>query len=120
MEDISRGIILALEKGRGGERYILGGENLHVRQVIEMTLQAGGQKKYILQLPNGVTKAVIKGMAKLRLPTPVIPDIVDYGTLFWFVDCSKAEEELGYSYRPARETIADVVGWLQSSGRAPA
>jgi dihydroflavonol-4-reductase len=120
VEDISRGIILALEKGRGGERYILGGENLHVRQVIEMTLQAGGQKKYILQLPNGVTKAVIKGMAKLRLPTPVIPDIVDYGTLFWFVDCSKAEEELGYSYRPARETIADVVGWLQSSGRAPA
>ncbi len=120
VEDIAQGIILALEKGRGGERYILGGENLHVREVIEMTLQAGGQKKFILQLPNRVTKAVIKGMAKLRLPTPVIPDIVDYGTLFWFVDCSKATEELGYRYRPAKETIEDVVGWLQSSGRAPA
>lgn len=119
VEDIANGIIGALEKGRGGERYILGGENLFVRQVMEKTLKAGGQEgKYILQLPNGLTKAVIKGLAKLRLPTPVIPDIVDYGTLFWFVDCSKAQEELGYTYRPADETIADVVGWLVESGRA--
>jgi dihydroflavonol-4-reductase len=119
VEDIANGIIGALEKGRGGERYILGGENLFVREVMEKTLKAGGQEgKYILQLPNEITKAVIKGLAKLRLPTPVIPDIVDYGTLFWFVDCSKAQEELGYTYRPADETIADVVGWLIESGRA--
>lgn len=118
VEDIADGIIKALEKGRGGERYILGGENLHVRQVIEMTLESGGQKgKFILQLPNGVTKVVIKGLASLRLPTPVIPDIVDYGTLFWFVDCSKAQRELGYVVRPAKETIDDVVSWLQTSGR---
>jgi dihydroflavonol-4-reductase len=119
VEDIANGIIGALEKGRGGERYILGGENLFVRQVMEKTLKAGGQEgKYILQLPNGITKAVIKGLAKLHLPTPVIPDIVDYGTLFWFVDCSKAQQELGYTYRSADETIADVVGWLVESGRA--
>jgi dihydroflavonol-4-reductase len=118
VEDVANGIILALEKGRGGERYILGGDNLHVRQVIEKTLEAGGQSgKFILQLPNGVTKAVIKGLAKLRLPTPVIPDIVDYGTLFWYVDCSKAKNELGYTHRSADETIADVVGWLKESGR---
>jgi len=118
VEDVANGIILALEKGRGGERYILGGDNLHVRQVIEKTLDAGGQSgKFILQLPNGITKAVIKGLAALRLPTPVIPDIVDYGTLFWYVDCSKAKDELGYTHRSADETIADVVGWLKDSGR---
>ena len=121
VEDIAAGIIGALQKGRGGERYILGGENLHVREVMEKTLVAGGQGgKFILQLPNCVTKAVIKGLAKLRLPTPVIPDIVDYGTLFWFVDCSKAERELGYRYRPADETIQDVVDWLIAEGLAPA
>ena len=120
VEDIANGIILALQKGRGGERYILGGENLHVRQVMEKTLKAGGQAgKWIMQLPNGVTKAVIKGLAALHLPTPVIPDIVDYGTLFWFVDSSKAQEELGYTYRSADETIADVVGWLIDEGMAP-
>jgi len=119
VEDIANGIVLALEKGQAGERYILGGENLHVRQVIEMTLAAGGQKKFILQLPNGLTKAVIKGLAALKLPTPVIPDLVDYGTLFWFVDCSKAKADLGYTHRSAKETIGDVVKWLQDSGRAP-
>jgi dihydroflavonol-4-reductase len=120
VEDIANGIILALEKGRGGERYILGGENLHVRQVMEKTLAAGGQAgKFILQLPNGITKAVIKTLARLKLPTPVIPDIVDYGTLFWFVDCSKAQKELGYTYRSADETIADVVKWLQDENLVP-
>jgi dihydroflavonol-4-reductase len=120
VEDVANGIILALEKGRGGERYILGGENLHVRQVMEKTLAAGGQAgKYILQLPNGLTKAVIKTLARFKLPTPVIPDIVDYGTLFWFMDCSKAQEELGYTYRSADETIADVVKWLQDEDLVP-
>ena len=69
------------------------------------------------QLPNAITKAAIKSLAALKLPTPVIPDIVDYGTLFWYVDCTKAKEELGYSHRSADETIADVVGWLYESGR---
>ena len=121
VEDIAGGIIAALEKGRGGERYILGGDNLHVREVMEKTLVAGGQGgKRILQLPNSITKAAIKGLAALRLPTPVIPDIVDYGTLFWFVDCSKAKTELGYTHRSADETIADVVNWLIEEGLAPA
>lgn len=118
VEDVAGGIILALEKGRGGERYILGGENLHVREVMEKTLAADGQAgKFILQLPNGITKAVIKGLAALKLPTPVIPDIVDYGTLFWHVDSTKAQTELGYTFRSADDTIADVVGWLRESGR---
>ena len=120
VEDIAAGIIAALERGRGGERYILGGENLHVRDVMERTLKAGGQGgKFILQLPNGLIKGVIKTLAALRLPTPVIPDLVDYGTLFWFVDCSKAKAELGYTYRPADETIQDVVDWLIAEGLAP-
>ena len=98
VEDIAAGIIKALENGQAGERYILGGENLHVREVIEMTLKAGGQEgKFILQLPNSLTKMVIKGLAALKLPTPVIPDIVDYGTLYWYVNTSKAEDELGYT-----------------------
>ena len=120
VEDIANGIILALQKGRGGERYILGGENLHVRQVMEKTLDAGGQSgKFILQLPNGLTKFAVKTLDKLGLPTPVIPDIVDYGTLFWFVDCSKAQEELGYTYRSADDTIADVVKWLIDEEMVP-
>jgi dihydroflavonol-4-reductase len=117
VEDVSAGIISALERGRSGERYILGGENLCIRQIIEMTLEAGGQNKPILQLPTPLIKGLIRALVALRLPTPVIPDLVDYGTLYWFVDCSKAERELGYRFRPAEQAIADVVGWLRESGR---
>jgi dihydroflavonol-4-reductase len=115
--DIAAGIVAALEKGRPGERYILGGENVTVRQLIEMTLEAAGQRKPVLQLPNGLIKAVIKTIASLHLPTPILPDLLDYACLFWWMDCTKAQRELGYTYRPAREVIGDVVRWLQESGR---
>ncbi len=120
VDDIAAGIIAALQRGRAGERYILGGENLHVREVMEKTLRAGGQEgKRIVQLPNSVVKGVVRGLAALRLPTPVIPDLVDYGSLFWFVDCTKARDELGYTFRSADETIQDVVDWLIAEGMAP-
>ncbi|HEX5035639.1 MAG TPA: NAD-dependent epimerase/dehydratase family protein [bacterium] len=119
VDDIADGIVAALERGRSGERYILGGENITVRQLIDITLEAAGQKKPVLHLPNGVVKFLIKGLHALHLPTPVIPDIVDYATLFWWVDCSKAERELGYSYRPAKAVIGDAVRWLKETKRVP-
>jgi len=119
VDDVADGIVSALERGRAGERYILGGENITIRQLIDMTLQAAGQRKPVLQLPNGLVKFLIKGLRALRLPTPVIPDVVDYAALFWWVDCSKAERELGYAYRPAKEIINDTVQWLQKTKRVP-
>jgi nucleoside-diphosphate-sugar epimerase len=55
-------------------------------------------------------------MAKVGLPTPIHPDLLAHAVLYWFADCSKAQQELDYTYRPARETIADVVGWLREAG----
>jgi hypothetical protein len=55
-------------------------------------------------------------MAKLGLPVPVNPDLLAHAVLYWYVDCKKAEDELGYSWRPAKETISDLVGWLESAG----
>ncbi len=112
VDDVAEGMVLALEKGRSGERYILGGDNLSVRDLIELTLEIAGQKKPIVIVPNALMKGVINGMAKLGLPTPVIPEVLDYATLYWFMDNRKAREELGATFRPARETLAPVVEWL--------
>ena len=118
VEDIAGGIVAALTRGRPGERYILGGENLTVRQVIDLTLQIGGKPdKFVLQLPNGLVSAVINAMAKLRLPTPVHPDLLAHAVKFWWVDCQKAKDELGYTHRSAKEALEDVVGWLKETGR---
>ena len=120
VDDIAAGIVGALERGRSGERYILGGDNLSVEELVRLTLDIAGKKTPVMKLPNGLIKGVVKGMACLRLPTPVIPEVLDYATLFFFVDCAKANEELGYQSRPARDVVAPVIQWLRDTGHVKA
>jgi len=117
VDDIAVGIVSALSKGRPGERYILGGDNVAAPELTRMILEAGGKPgKWVMKLPNGLTLRLVRTMAKLGLPVPVNPDLLAHAVLYWFVDCSKAQEELGYSWRPAKETIADLVSWLEEAG----
>lgn len=117
VEDVAAGIVAALERGRPGERYILGGENLSIDEIIRLTLEIGGKAgKTTIKLPTGPTLWLVHRLAGLGLPTPVHPDLLEHGVLWWFVDSSKAARELGYRHRPARETLESVVGWLREAG----
>jgi dihydroflavonol-4-reductase len=120
VDDVAEGMILALEKGRSGERYILGGDNLSVEELVRLVLDIAAKKTPVLKLPNGIVKGLIQGMAKIHLPTPVIPEVLDYATLFWFMDSSKAKRELGYRPRSARDAIAPVIDWLHAAGHVKA
>ena len=120
VDDVADGIVRALEKGRVGERYILGGDNLSVEDLVRLTLDIAGQKKPVVRVPNGLLKWGIATLARLKLPTPVIPEVLDYATLYWLMDCSKAKRELGYSPRPAPDVIRPVVAWLRSAGHVSA
>ncbi len=116
VDDVAGGIVGALERGRAGERYILGGDNLSVAELVRMTLSIAGQKKPVLTLPNRLIKGAIRAMAKVGLPTPVIPEVLDYATLYWFMDSSKARRELGYTSRSAEKTLAAAIVWLAEAG----
>ena len=116
VDDIAAGIVAALERGRAGERYILGGDNLTVEELVRLAIDIGGQNKPVLRLPNGFVKGLVRALVFLHLPTPVIPEILDYATLFFFVSCDKARRELGYEPRPAREVLTPVVEWLRAEG----
>jgi len=116
VDDITDGVIAALEKGRSGERYILGGDNLTVEETVRLTLDIAGKKAPVLKVPNGLVKGVVNTMAKIKLPTPVAPEVLDYATRYWFVDSSKAKRELGYRPRSAREAIGSAVAWLFEAG----
>ena len=117
VDDVAAGIVAALEKGRPGERYILGGENLSIEALIQLTLELGGQSgKTTLKLPTGPTLWLVNTLATLGLPTPVHPDLLAHGVLWWMVDCAKAERELGYTWRPARDTLQSVISWMQKAG----
>jgi dihydroflavonol-4-reductase len=117
VDDVARGIVLALARGRGGSRYILGGENLTIRRLAELTLELAGRSGRIVTLPNLLLRALALIGPRLRLPLPFNPALIPYATRYWFMDAGKAVRELGASFRPAREVLAPTIAWLRASGR---
>jgi dihydroflavonol-4-reductase len=116
VEDVARGILAALDRGRRGERYILGGENITHRQLAGLFLELAGQDKRVITLPNGPLRAVTRVAQTLRIPLPYNPRVVPYATRYFWVDASKARRELGVDFRGARDTLAPTVAWLKSAG----
>ncbi|HEY5063086.1 MAG TPA: NAD-dependent epimerase/dehydratase family protein [Gemmatimonadaceae bacterium] len=117
--DVAVGIVAALERGRPGERYILGGENLTIRQLAELCLELLGKRARIVMVPNRMARALAGASVRLHLPMPFNPHVVPYATRYWFVDNGKACRELGLTFRGARETIGSTLAWLRSVARIP-
>jgi dihydroflavonol-4-reductase len=120
VDDVAAGIVAALERGRPGERYILGGENLTIRELAELVLELTGRRVPIVPVPNGLVRAISRAAVRLRVPLPYNPHVVPYATRYWFVANDKASRELGVHFRGARETIAQTIGWLERAQLIPA
>lgn len=119
VEDVAEGVIRALERGRPGERYILSGDNLTVYELAALTLELLGLRKRILQIPNGFLRFLARWGPRLHLPLPFNPNVIPYATRYWFVSSSRARDELGMTFRSARETLRSALDWLKASGRIP-
>ncbi len=115
IDDVARGCLAAVERGRSGERYILGGENITHRQLAETFLELAGQRKRILVAPNFMLRGLTRAARAVRCPLPYNYRVVPYATRFWWVDNSKARRELGLTFRSARETLAPTVAWLRAA-----
>jgi dihydroflavonol-4-reductase len=113
VEDVAVGIVKCLDRGRSGERYILSGENLTVRQLAELTLEFAEQKRNVITLPRKPILAIAFLGRKFKIPLPFDPEVVPYATSYWFMDNSKARHELGMEFRDARETLKSTVQWLR-------
>ena len=116
VEDVALGIVRAAEKGKLGERYILGGDNLTLKKLASLTLDLMGKKSSVWTLPNGVFKGITKVFGGLHIPLPYNPKVVPYATRYWFVDSSKAQRDLGVTFRSARDTLAPTLNWLREAG----
>lgn len=124
VDDVVQGHILAMDKGALGERYILGGENVTFRQLFETLSDLTG-----LAPPGGTTSASMAQLAgrllelRARLfggePALTYRLARDYADSFAWVSTDKAEQELGYRHRPARQTLARAVRWYLEHGYVP-
>jgi dihydroflavonol-4-reductase len=117
VEDVATGIIAALERGRAGERYILGGENLTVRALAELVLELVHRRAIIITAPNGLARVVARAAVRWRIPVPFNAHVVPYATRYWFVDNAKARRELNVTFRGARQTLESTLAWLEATGR---
>jgi dihydroflavonol-4-reductase len=124
VEDVAAGHLLAAERGRVGQRYILGGENLTLKQILDLLAEVSGRPQVRHRIPHWVAQCwsyVDVTMAKLnphRMPAAT-PDKVRLARRFEFFDPGKAVRELGLPQTSARVALRKAVEWYRSHGYAP-
>ena len=69
-----------------------------------------------MTIPNGLARVVSRLGIRLHLPLPHNPYVVPYATRYWFVDSTKAQRELGATFRGARDTIGTTLEWVNEAG----
>lgn len=123
--ECARGHIQALEKGRSGTRYILGGENLTLKQILDRLAAITGLKSptvklpYVFALATAVVDEMVTGRLLGREPRATM-DAVRMGRKMMFVTCSKAERELGWRTVPVDAALRRSVEWFRANGYANA
>jgi dihydroflavonol-4-reductase len=120
VDDVAEGHLAAAEKGRIGERYILGGENMALAEILAEVAQAVGRRPPWLRVPHGVLFPVAIGAelaARVTGRDPFVTlDGVRMSRKKMYFTSEKASRELAYSPRPARQAIADAVTWFEANG----
>jgi dihydroflavonol-4-reductase len=117
VEDVARGHALAYERGRRGERYLLGGEDLPLREVFAIAARAAGREPPRIALPFslvlGAAVLADRALAPLgREPELLVLDEVRLARVPALFTSAKARAQLGYSSRPARQALEEAVSSL--------
>ena len=120
VDDVAEGHALALEHGRIGERYILGGENMLLKDVLALVADVAGRKPPSIRLPEAVVwpaAALMDWFAQLTgIPPMMTRDHLKMARKKMFYSSAKATAELGYRARPVREAVEDAVAWFKAHG----
>jgi dihydroflavonol-4-reductase len=120
--DAAEAMCLAMERGRAGERYLVGACNVTVRDLFSRLARIAGVRAPWLPLPPSRTLARIGAGVMERIATQVgfstrvDPVSVEMGQCFWYLDAGKAERELGWTPRDPNATLYDTVQDLRERG----
>ena len=117
VEDVVKGHLLAMEKGKPGERYVLGGENITYNQLFDLTRKIGRVNFRLFHVPLWLMLSLASMMGLWTrltgVPPLILPGLVKKINHNWIVSSEKAIKELGYNPRSAHEGIADCFKWFR-------
>jgi dihydroflavonol-4-reductase len=114
--DVGTGQVLAAERGQIGQRYILGGENLSLRQALTIAACEAGARPPRWRASLGLISALVRAgeaLGRLPLVQPLPLEHIKTMREWRALNCSKAHEELGFTARPFLETIRDTLAWFR-------
>ncbi len=119
--DAARAFAAALDRGRPGERYLLGGANMTFREFFSRLERLTGVPAPRLSLPSALNVAGSRLLEKLHAwrgtETPLDPRSAEMAERFWYCDSRKAEQELGFASRDPQETLFETVRWIDANVR---
>ena len=117
--DAAGAFIIALEKGRHQEKYLLGATNMSFKEFFERLERLSGVSAPMLKVPKKLAMAgssfidsVFKNWGKA---SPIQPKEVEQAEYFWYLDATKAVEELGFLPRDPQETLQDTIKYLREN-----
>ncbi len=120
VDDVAMGHWLAFERGKIGERYILGGSNLALSDILAIIADIVGRPAPKIKLPRAAIYPVAIGMeiaARLTGWEPMVTrDALRMAKKKMYFSTAKAERDLGYRARDARDAIEDAIAWFRAEG----
>ncbi|GGG73283.1 hopanoid-associated sugar epimerase [Edaphobacter dinghuensis] len=123
--EVARMHVTALERGTPGERYILGGENLTLKQILDRMSSITGLPSPTMKVPHAVAMAFaffeenVTGRLRGKEPRATV-EAVRMGKKTMFASSSKAERDLGFKVLPVYHALRSAIDWFIAYGYAPA
>jgi len=123
VDDVANGHVAALARGRIGERYILGGQNVLLAQMLADIARLVGRRPPQLRLPRGILYPFAFATEMIAVATEREPFLTLDGLRMskhcMFFTSAKAQRELGFRARPYQDGLRDAIDWFRSAGRLP-
>jgi len=123
VDDVAAGHLQAFDRGQLGQRYILGGENLSLAQILAEIARIVGRKPPTVKLPRALIYPIALGAeawARVSGREPFVTvDGLKMAAKHMFFTSAKAERDLGYRARPAQQALAEAVAYFRAQGLVP-
>jgi dihydroflavonol-4-reductase len=121
VDDVAAGHLLAFQRGAPGERYILGGQDMTLREILVAIAQIVNRKPPSVRLPTGLVLPmayIAEGFARLtgQPPGRLTVEGVRMSRKRMFFSSDKAQRQLGYQWRPPTDALRDAITWLREQG----